>query len=137
MGIGISQFGIFLSLREKISDKKILSIGIQFPPQHKDLVAFRKNFPDLLSSFELNLLSQTTLKNFQNVLFKNILGAKDINSIDISADEGANYIWNMKTFRLMDDKKHVHQLCIFMCMFYDKTSNRIERYQEYLHVKNT
>jgi hypothetical protein len=92
MGIGISQFGIFLSLREKISDKKILSIGIQFPPQHKDLVAFRKNFPDLLSSFELNLLSQTTLKNFQNVLFKNILGAKDINSIDISADEGANYI---------------------------------------------
>ena len=95
MGIPISQFGVFLSLREKIRDKKILSIGVQFPPKHAELVAFHKNFPELLSKSDLNLLSQTTFKNFQTVLFKSILGAKDLNSIDISADEGANYIWNM------------------------------------------
>jgi SAM-dependent methyltransferase len=95
MGIAISQFGVFLSLREKIRDKKILSIGVQFPPKHKELVSFQKNFPELLSSSDLNLLSQTTFKNFQTVLFKSILGAKDLSSIDISADEGANYIWNM------------------------------------------
>lgn len=95
MGIPITQFGVFLSLREKIRDKKILSIGVQFPPKHTELVAFHKNFPELLSKSDLNLLSQTTFKNFQTVLFKSILGAKDLNSIDISADEGANYIWNM------------------------------------------
>jgi hypothetical protein len=95
MGIGISQFGVFLSLREKISDKKILMIGVQFPPKHKDLIAFHKKFPELLSNSDLNTLSQTTLKNFQTVLFKNILGAKDLRSIDISGDEGASYIWNL------------------------------------------
>jgi SAM-dependent methyltransferase len=95
MGIAISQFGVFLSLREKIRDKKILSIGVQFPPQHRELVSFQKNFPELLSSSDLNLLSQTTFKDFQTVLFKSILGAKDLSSIDISVDEGANYIWNM------------------------------------------
>lgn len=95
MGITISQFGVFLSLREKVSDKNILSIGVQFPPEYKELVAFHKNFPELLSRSDLNLLSQTTLKNFQTVLFNSILGVKDIKSIDISADEGVNYIWNM------------------------------------------
>ena len=53
MGITISQFGVFLSLREKIRDKKILSIGVQFPPKYRELVAFHKNFPKLLSKFRL------------------------------------------------------------------------------------
>jgi hypothetical protein len=95
MGITINQMGVFLSLQEKISEKKILSIGVQFPPPHRELVAFHKNFPELLLKSDLNLLSQTTLNNFQSVLFKKILRAKDLYSIDISADEGANYIWNM------------------------------------------
>ena len=44
MGITISQFGVFLSLREKIRDKKILSIRVQFPPKHTELVGFIKKF---------------------------------------------------------------------------------------------
>ena len=38
---------------------------------------------------------QASSEDFQKVLFKNILGAKDIHSIDISPAEGADYIWNM------------------------------------------
>ncbi|SVD43424.1 uncharacterized protein METZ01_LOCUS396278, partial [marine metagenome] len=95
MGMSVSQLGVILSLKEHINDKNVLSLGVQFPPSKNEIITFQKNFPELLSNSELDILSQASLKDFQKVLFKNILGAKDIHSIDISSEEGADYIWNM------------------------------------------
>ena len=95
MGIPVSQLGVILSLKEHINDKNVLSLGVQFPPSKNQITAFKKNFPELLSNSELDLLLQASLEDFQKVLFKNILGAKDIHSIDISPAEGADFIWNM------------------------------------------
>ena len=95
MGMPVTQLGVILSLKEHINDKNVLSLGVQFPPSKNEIITFQKNFPELLSISELDILSQASLKDFQKVLFKNILGAKDIHSLDISAEEGADYIWNM------------------------------------------
>lgn len=95
MGVSLSQLGVILSLKEQIINKNVLSLGVQFPPSKNQLTNFQKNFPELLSNSELNLLLQASLEDFQKVLFKNVIGAKDIHSIDISSAEGANYIWNM------------------------------------------
>ena len=95
MGIPVSQLGIILSLKEQVNDKNILSLGVQFPPTKKEISTFQKNFPELLSSSELDTLLQASIIDFQKVLFKNILGAKDILSLDISDEEGADHIWNM------------------------------------------
>ena len=104
MGIPVSQLGVILSLKEHINDKNVLSLGVQFPPSKNEIITFQKNFPELLSNSELDLLSQASLKDFQKVLFKNILGAKDIHSIDISSEEGADYIWNMNEDLSIDNE---------------------------------
>ena len=91
MGLSVSLLGVILSLKEHINDKNVLSLGVQFPPSKNEIITFQKNFPELLSNSELDILSQASLKDFQKVLFKNILGAKDIHSLDISAEEGADY----------------------------------------------
>ena len=104
MGISVSQLGVILSLKEHINDKNVLSLGVQFPPSKKEITAFQKNFPELLSNSELDMLSQSSLKDFQKVLFKNVLGAKDIYSIDISPEEGADYIWNMNKDLSINDQ---------------------------------
>ena len=105
MGIPASQLGVILSLKEHINDKKVLSLGVQFPPSKNQMTTFQKNFPELLSNSELDLLLQASLEDFQKVLFKNILGAKDIHSIDISPDEGADYIWNMNEDMSIDNEE--------------------------------
>ena len=104
MGMSVSQLGVILSLKEHINDKNVLSLGVQFPPSKNEIITFQKNFPELLSNSELDLLSQASLKDFQKVLFKNILGAKDIHSIDISPEEGADYIWNMNEDLSIDNE---------------------------------
>jgi len=104
MGIPVSQLGVILSLKEQISDKNVLSLGVQFPPSKNEMVTFQKRFPELLSNSELEVLLQTSLNDFQKVLFKNILGAKDIHSLDISAEEGADYIWNMNEDLSIDNE---------------------------------
>ena len=78
MGIAISQFGVFLSLREKIRDKKILPIEVQLPPKHTELVAFHKNFPELLSKSDLNLS-----KNLSNTLHDTLNPSGNISSFII------------------------------------------------------
>ncbi len=95
MGISIRQLGVILSLKDKIKEKRVLSLGVQFPPTWKSIVKFKSNFPDLISDSDLIKLSKTTPKNFQIVLFQDILGAQKIFSLDISQDEGADYIWNL------------------------------------------
>ena len=92
MGISPSQLGVIISLKEYIINKKVLSLGVQFPPSKNQITAFQKKFPELLSNSELDLLLKASLEDFQKVLFKNILGAKDIYAIDISPAEGADYI---------------------------------------------
>ena len=87
MGIPVTQLGVILSLKEQINDKNVLSLGVQFPPLKNEMVTFQKRFPELLSNSELELLLQASLKDFQRVLFKNILRAKDIYSLDISDEE--------------------------------------------------
>ncbi len=104
MGISVSQLGVILSLKEHISDKNVLSLGVQFPPSKKEIITFQKTFPELLSNSELDILSKASLKDFQKVLFKNVLGAKDIYSIDISPEEGADYIWNMNEDLSVNDQ---------------------------------
>ncbi len=104
MGISVSQLGVILSLKEHIIDKNVLSLGVQFPPSKNEIITFQKNFPELLSNSELDILSQASLKDFQKILFKNILGAKDIHSIDISSEEGADYIWNMNEDMSIDNE---------------------------------
>ena len=80
MGIPVTQLGVILSLKEQINDKNVLSLGVQFPPLKNEMVTFQKRIPELLSNSELELLLQASLKDFQRVLFKNILRAKDIAS---------------------------------------------------------
>ena len=95
MGVSINQLGVIISLKEHIINKNVLSLGVQFPPLKNQITIFQKKFPELLSYSELDLLLQASFEDFQKVLFKNILGAKDIHSIDVSPAEGADYIWNM------------------------------------------
>ncbi len=76
MGITYSQLGVILSLKDKIQDTRVLSLGVQFPPPRKQIVKFKNNFPDLISDSDLIKLSKTTSKNFQIVLFQDILGPK-------------------------------------------------------------
>ena len=90
MGTPVSQLGVILSLKKHIIDKKVLSLGVQFPPSKNQITTFQNFFPELLSNSELDLLLQASLEDFQKVLFKNILGAKDIHAIDISSAEGAD-----------------------------------------------
>jgi len=95
MGISLSQLGVILSLKDNIKEKRVLSLGVQFPPPWKSIVKLKNNFPSLISDSDLVKLSETTSKNFQIVLFQDILGAQEILSLDISQDEGADYICNL------------------------------------------
>ena len=104
MGIPASQLGVIISLKEHIINKKVLSLGVQFPPSKNQMTAFQKKFPELLSNSELDLLLKASLEDFQKVLFKNILGAKDIHAIDVSPAEGADYIWNMNEDMSINNK---------------------------------
>ena len=104
MGIPVSQLGVILSLKEHIYEKNILSLGVQFPPTKNEITSFQKFFPELLSNSELDILCQASLKDFQKVLFKTVLGARDIHSLDISPEEGADFIWNMNEDLSLDSQ---------------------------------
>lgn len=95
MGISIHQLGVFLSHKESIKGKDILAISVQYPPPIHEIKRFHKKFPNLLTKSHFNALSKTTLSSFQRTLFLEILEAKSINSIEISNEEGAEYIWNL------------------------------------------
>ena len=134
MGMSVSQLGVILSLKEHINDKNVLSLGVQFPPSKNEITTFQKNFPELLSNSELDLLSQASLKDFQKVLFKNILGAKDIHSIDISSEEEADYIWNMNEDLSIDneDRSLVKLSSSFNFVFEGGTMEHVSNTGSYL-----
>ncbi|MDA9955147.1 hypothetical protein N9D54_02530 [Gammaproteobacteria bacterium] len=95
MGIITNQLGVILSHKESIKGKDVLAISVQFPPLIDQIKRFHQKFPTLLSQNDFQKLKKTTQSNFQKTLFLEILEAKSINSIEISNEEGAEYIWNL------------------------------------------
>ncbi len=64
MGISLSQLGVILSLKDKIKEKRVLSLGVQFPPPWKSIVKFKNNFPDLISDSDLIKLSNSIISRY-------------------------------------------------------------------------
>lgn len=95
MGIDTNQLGAILSHKESIKGKDVLAISVQFPPPIDQIKNFHRKFPTLLSKKDLQRLKNTTKSSFQKTLFLEILEAKSIHSIEISNEEGAEYIWNL------------------------------------------
>ncbi|MDA9603313.1 hypothetical protein N9S25_00865 [bacterium] len=95
MGIITNQLGVILSHKESIKGKDVLAISVQFPPLIDQIKHFHRKFPALLSKNDFQKLKKTTQSSFQKTLFLEILEAKSINSLEISNEEGAEYIWNL------------------------------------------
>jgi hypothetical protein len=95
MGIITNQLGVILSHKESIKGKDVLAISVQFPPSIHEIKRFQKKFPSLLSKDDFQKLIKTTQSSFQKTLFLEILEANTIHSIEISNEEGAEYIWNL------------------------------------------
>lgn len=131
MGISITQLGIFLTLKDIIKDKKILAISVQYPPSLNHIKKFANQYQDLLSSDELSKIKNSNNQNFQEILFKNILGAKSIDSLDISDEEGATIIFNMNDNIL--DSQHKSLLNGYDFIFEGGTMEHISNLQMYLN----
>ncbi len=91
MGLGIDQIEIALMLREQFQDKSVLVVSVQYPPSYNDISNLALRAPELWRSDELRRISETTSQNFYKEFFK-LLGAKKVESVDITDEEGADHL---------------------------------------------
>ena len=107
MGISITQLGIFLTLKDIIKEKKILAISVQYPPPFSLIKKLSNEYGSLLSVADLKKLENANNQNFQNILFKDVLGAESIDSLDISGEEGATIEFNLNEDISSSNYKHL------------------------------
>jgi hypothetical protein len=91
MGINITQLALLASLRDEIKSSRIALISVQYPPDYKDIRELTKN-TSIITTEELEILSNCHQRNFAEVLFKEVFGASHLNIFDIDGSEGADVL---------------------------------------------
>lgn len=95
MGISIGLLEQILINRELFINKKVLSISVQYPPPLKKIDQLNKCMGNFLSNEEIHSLKKSTNSNFSIILFKEILKVEKFESVDISNEEGADYVFDL------------------------------------------
>jgi hypothetical protein len=91
VGLGIDQIEIALLMREKFVNKSVIVVSVQYPPSYDALLRLARQRPELINQEEITRLSKSSNQNFYKEFFS-ILGAKIVESVDVTNEEGAEHL---------------------------------------------